>query len=323
MKVGIIGGSGIGRYHAQWFNKEGCEIVAFTGRTEESVQATDLVYKKIFNFRGKGYSDVQSMLNEETPDLVAVCTPPETHYSYALAALNSGANVFCEKPFLWGGKRETMMVQGKRLIDLAKKNNLLLGVNMQYAAALSSYDRFRKKISNTRDGISSFYFEMESTGSSGRVNYDDLWIEMAPHPLSMLQAWLPEGYIKNEDIICRIERKEVRAHFTFQSKEPCKVEIVCRHVNQEPVRRFGINGFIVECFGKKDGKHIYRTYLRHNNLEFECEDFMHQSIQKYIHAVQKKDECLMLATGELGYHNLLLQEQVYQHATKIRDDGEF
>jgi predicted dehydrogenase len=46
----------------------------------------------------KWYLDPQKMLDELSPDFVAVCTPNMYHKQWTLAALKAGANVACEKP---------------------------------------------------------------------------------------------------------------------------------------------------------------------------------------------------------------------------------
>lgn len=44
------------------------------------------------------YTDAQTMLNEQKPDVVSVCVPNCYHKEYTLMALRAGANVLCEKP---------------------------------------------------------------------------------------------------------------------------------------------------------------------------------------------------------------------------------
>lgn len=44
------------------------------------------------------YPDLDSLLAEETPDLVHLCTPPSLHAPQAIAALGRGVPVLCEKP---------------------------------------------------------------------------------------------------------------------------------------------------------------------------------------------------------------------------------
>ncbi|MGW4235781.1 Gfo/Idh/MocA family protein [Streptomyces sp. NPDC004749] len=44
------------------------------------------------------YTDLARMLDEQRPDLVSICTPPVFHREQTVAALRSGAWVWCEKP---------------------------------------------------------------------------------------------------------------------------------------------------------------------------------------------------------------------------------
>jgi predicted dehydrogenase len=44
------------------------------------------------------FDDCVEMLAEVKPDVVSVCTPNVSHREYAVAALEAGAHVFCEKP---------------------------------------------------------------------------------------------------------------------------------------------------------------------------------------------------------------------------------
>ncbi len=46
----------------------------------------------------KLYRDYNQMLSEVKPDLVDICTMPDTHAAAAIAALKAGAHVMCEKP---------------------------------------------------------------------------------------------------------------------------------------------------------------------------------------------------------------------------------
>jgi predicted dehydrogenase len=46
------------------------------------------------------YADMRTMLDEQEPNLVLVCTPPGTHFELCIQALRSGAHVLCEKPLV-------------------------------------------------------------------------------------------------------------------------------------------------------------------------------------------------------------------------------
>jgi predicted dehydrogenase len=44
------------------------------------------------------YSDLQTMLNEQSPDVVHIATPPQSHVRLALMAIDAGCHLFLEKP---------------------------------------------------------------------------------------------------------------------------------------------------------------------------------------------------------------------------------
>lgn len=69
------------------------EVVALSGRRVENTksQAARLSIPK-------AYTDYRTMLEEEELDAITITTPNSTHREIALAALEKGLSVFCEKP---------------------------------------------------------------------------------------------------------------------------------------------------------------------------------------------------------------------------------
>jgi predicted dehydrogenase len=69
----------------------------------EIVAAVDIDAEAARAFCAEGgiphaYDDLERMLREQRPDLVAICTPPTLHREQTVAALRAGAWVWCEKP---------------------------------------------------------------------------------------------------------------------------------------------------------------------------------------------------------------------------------
>ena len=75
---------------------------------------------------GTTYEDPQAMLASERPDVVIIGTPPHLHLEHCLVALEHGAHVFCEKPFV-----ETP-ADAQRVLDAATRAGRLVLVNNQY-----------------------------------------------------------------------------------------------------------------------------------------------------------------------------------------------
>ncbi|MFF6959569.1 Gfo/Idh/MocA family oxidoreductase [Streptomyces sp. NPDC008317] len=69
------------------------EIVAMVDVAEEAARAA----AEEFSVPG-AFTDLDTMLGEVRPDLVVLCTPPSLHREQAVAALRTGAHVWCEKP---------------------------------------------------------------------------------------------------------------------------------------------------------------------------------------------------------------------------------
>lgn len=93
LRAAVIGLGGISSVHiAQYAKAEGVELVAGADINESAVQAAATKH----GFRG--YTDWREMLEQETLDIVSVCTPPFLHREMAVAALERGIHVMCEKP---------------------------------------------------------------------------------------------------------------------------------------------------------------------------------------------------------------------------------
>ena len=58
-----------------------------------------------------GYSDFVQMMDECKPDCIHICTPNSTHMSIAMAAIERGINVICEKPMARNAEEATQMVE--------------------------------------------------------------------------------------------------------------------------------------------------------------------------------------------------------------------
>ncbi|WP_326613335.1 Gfo/Idh/MocA family oxidoreductase [Streptomyces scopuliridis] len=96
IRAAVIGTGGIARgahLPALRALRDEIEIVAAFDIDEEAVRA--------FCADGgvpRPYTDLDRMLDEQRPDLVTICTPPVFHREQTVAALRSGAWVWCEKP---------------------------------------------------------------------------------------------------------------------------------------------------------------------------------------------------------------------------------
>ncbi len=104
MRTAIVGTGGIARIHARLVRELGGEVVGVCGRTLGAAAAFGT---------GVAYDDVASMLLEQKPEVVHVCSPNHLHAEHAIAAFSAGAHVLCEKPMA------TSVDECLRMIDAA------------------------------------------------------------------------------------------------------------------------------------------------------------------------------------------------------------
>jgi predicted dehydrogenase len=321
LRVAIIGATGIGKHHGKWYAMRGCEVVAFVGTSPETVARTRDSMAQIFGFQGAGCLDVREMLVEHKPDAVSVCSPHHLHREHTLACLEAGAHVLCEKPLVWDVAKSgaEMLADGESMISAAQQARRLLAVNTQYVAAIAPYLELYRKHQGQRDRIERLDFRMESKGgASGPNQYEEIWIDLASHPLSLMLRLLPRATFASDSATCVIGRDEVVAQFEMeQPGGRCPVRIELRNVYEGAmVRRFGVNGFMAELSGANDEQGIYRTHVAAAGERVQCEDLVHTSVRRFVEAVRGEGE--PLATGAEALRNLELHLALLQRARRDR-----
>lgn len=95
LQAGIIGTGNIARAHVRALRSLGDRV--------QLVAAADIDPDHLGTFCGehgigRTYDSVQRMLSAESLDVVHICTPPGAHADQAIACLNAGTSVVCEKP---------------------------------------------------------------------------------------------------------------------------------------------------------------------------------------------------------------------------------
>lgn len=125
VRMGIIGAglrSGIAHY---WHKPNGNSVV---------VGAADIDYARLKKFQEKINPDAfitedyKELLKRDDIDAIAVTSPDYLHEEHAIAALEAGKHVYCEKPL-------AITVEGcDRIIEASKKSgkHLMVGFNMRY-----------------------------------------------------------------------------------------------------------------------------------------------------------------------------------------------
>ena len=93
LKVLVVGLGNMGMSHALAYSRiDGYDVAGVCTRNIDKVELpAALALARKFN-------DFDTALAELKPDVVSINTLPDTHASYAIAAMQAGAHVFVEKP---------------------------------------------------------------------------------------------------------------------------------------------------------------------------------------------------------------------------------
>jgi predicted dehydrogenase len=261
------------------------------------------------------------MLVQECPDILDVSTPNALHFECAMGGLQNGCHVLCEKPLVWGSDISTMLTQAEQLVREARARDLLFAVCTQDATALPLYHSLPTATpaispQTKAADIAQFHAEMETGMARGPLRAArDVWIDMAPHPLSLLLSWLPQGQIREQSLEVRFEGAEASAKFEFQHPAgSCSADIVVRHrPGGTLVRRFGVNGNLAECSGQPGPTGEYESVLRRGSVERRGRDFMSLLIQQFVDAARDR-ELELVTANHAALNNLRLQLQIMEAA---------
>lgn len=72
------------------------------------------------------FPDLASLLRATQPDIVAIVTPPATHFELTRMALLAGAHVLCEKPFM------PTLAEADAIVALSRERSRHVVINNQY-----------------------------------------------------------------------------------------------------------------------------------------------------------------------------------------------
>jgi len=115
LRIGIVGCGGMGSTHARAYQTDARALVAACADSDES-RAQNLAA----SLNATAYSDAEAMMREQDLHAVSICTPPNSHERFALAAFEHGLHVFCEKPLALSAE------QAARMVDAARSAGRLL-----------------------------------------------------------------------------------------------------------------------------------------------------------------------------------------------------
>ena len=309
LRVAIAGAGGIGRHHAKWHAHAGSEVVAVLGRLPEKLAATSRDLKELFGFQGRMYLDLADLIAQERPDIVDICAPNGVHYDLARQALDAGCHVLCEKPLVWAPSLAASLTQAADLHEKSRCRGLHLGMCSQYAASLGQYSRLYPEVNLSIS--STFVAEMETLSRGQPRDATSIWVDMGPHPLSLILAVWPMATLLPESLQVRFADRTAEASFTVDSAgHTCDCRVKVRDRDAAPLtRRFAFDGRVVDLAGRGGDDGVYRSAMTADGVEDLGNDFMSLLIQQFARVVSG-DEPEALVPSHTAVRNLNIQASI-------------
>lgn len=174
LRIAIIGTGGIADAHIEGYLTfpEGCEITALAdvvpGKAAQKAEAFGLTAAEAFD-------DPLAMIASGRVDLVSIATPPSTHASLAIAALDAGIHVLVEKPMA------PSLEECDAMLAAQERSGAVLSVVAQ--------NRFRDDLATLKEVVDSGLL-----GSISHVRVDSAWWRGLPYyDLWWRGTWEKEG----------------------------------------------------------------------------------------------------------------------------------
>lgn len=124
LRVAVVGPAGWGRQHTRVFaSRPDTELVAVVGRNPG--RTADAAH----HLGTRGYTDVEEMLADAQPDLVAVSLPNEEHFAPTLQLLRAGIPLLVEKPLVFD------LDEADQLLDAARERDVFFAIDFNHRYA--------------------------------------------------------------------------------------------------------------------------------------------------------------------------------------------
>jgi len=195
IRIGVIGVSGRGAIAQNWHNPKGMSRVVAGADTNTKFLKD---FKTKFGSRVFTSTNYRKLLERRDIDAVAVASPDFCHEKHAIAVLESGKHVFCEKPL-------AVTVKGcDRILRTWKKSgkHLMVGFNMRY---MKIFRTMKKIVDSGAIGEIKAVWVRHFVGHGGRWYYHDwhadrknttgLLLQKASHDFDMVH-WISGHYTK-------------------------------------------------------------------------------------------------------------------------------
>ncbi|MGB9499100.1 MAG: Gfo/Idh/MocA family protein [Dissulfuribacterales bacterium] len=307
MRTAIIGAgrnrNGIGQYIGKYFQKNGASVISVLGTTKKTARkaASDLTR---YGIGATYYTDFYTMTKKERPDAVVIASPESSHLKYLLKCIETGAHIFCEKPFICQDENEISLLL-ENIFEQAECKNLKVAMNSQWPFSLPFYEALCGPVEKQK--ANTFFIRL-----SPMVSGKEMILDSVPHALSMLYDVFDDGQIDNLNIDAKKEKITLKFNYIFPAGR-CAVRIeLVRTVHQPRDFSYGFNDKIVHRVLDLNRYDISFTY---SDRILKISDPLELSVRDFISAVRDNREPRIGKSHIIN--NIYLLKKIYNYSKTI------
>ena len=179
MKMGLIGYGYWGPNLARNFNANpDLDLSYICDFSADRLKTASALYKQT-----RFVNDPEVLFKDTTLDAIAVATPVSTHFDLAKRALESGKDVWLEKPMT------ERVEQAEELIELAEKNKRVLHVDHTFVYT-GAVRKIKELIDKGELGDLIYYDSTRVNLGLFQQDVDVIW-DLAPHDISIMDYLMP------------------------------------------------------------------------------------------------------------------------------------
>jgi myo-inositol 2-dehydrogenase/D-chiro-inositol 1-dehydrogenase len=124
LRVALIGTGGWARQHSRILSlRRDVDFCAVVGRNPERTA------QRAIEYGTRAYTSLETMLDEQKPDLVCICLPNQHHFEATLQVIEAGFPLLVEKPLVFE------MAQADALLQAAAARDLFFAINFNHRYA--------------------------------------------------------------------------------------------------------------------------------------------------------------------------------------------
>ena len=225
IKVAVCGIGSMGLNHLRVYSEmQDVQVIAVADEDKNRLDLAEMKYPIA------AYTDYKELMEKEKPQAVSIVVPTSLHETFAIAAIESGAHVFIEKPIA------DSIESGERIIARAKQHNkkIMVGHIIRYNPAIQL---LKQKLDAGMLGRIFQIFCRRTGPFPARIRDVGVVIDLAPHdvdimcyltgskPLRVYAETMQKIHTQHEDLLLAILRfpNDITASLEINWLTPTKV----------------------------------------------------------------------------------------------------